>query len=216
MPTVFALTDVYVGPTITMFPAFQHPGGALQACRDVASSLSNWSHVFRGKDKYHLSVSLLGTLEEDISLLSELVEAMATCLQDYCPRADTYFSVIIHEKSIQVSSQLSRCVLTLIIALQKPWRFPEFIKALALFEVATSLNVVYPELDYEKWFQMATDLEFCMVNKNLGCTWPSLQEIIFICTEMSDLLLMRRRSNWKILQCTSGDEDFDFSGSDDE
>jgi hypothetical protein len=116
MPTVFALADVFVmDRTITMFPAFHHPGEALRACREVASSLNNWSHFFRGKDGYHLSVSLLGTSEEHISLLSELMEAMATCLQDYRPRASTQFSVIIHEKSIQVSAWLSRHILSFII-----------------------------------------------------------------------------------------------------
>jgi len=97
--------------------------------------------------------------------------------------------------------------------MQKPWRFPEFVKQLALFEDATSLNVVYPELNYEKWVQMATDLEFCMV-KNLGRAWPSLLAIIFFCTDTSDLLLMRRRSNWKVIQCTSEDEDMHFSDFD--
>ena len=57
-----------------------------------------------GPDIYHLSVSLLGTSEENISLLSELMEAMATCLQDYCPRTGTHFSVNFHKESIQVSS----------------------------------------------------------------------------------------------------------------
>ena len=111
MPTVFALA---YGPTITMSPAFHHPGEALRACREVATSLTNW-HEF-SEDTYHLSVSLHGTSDENVSLLSELMEAMAICLQDYCPQASTEFSVIIYENSIQVSSQLSRCVLIFIIA----------------------------------------------------------------------------------------------------
>jgi hypothetical protein len=101
MPTVFALGDLFVGPTITMFPYFHHPGEALRACREVATSLTNWHGCF-GKDRYHLSVDLFGTSEENISSLSELMEAMATCLQDYCPRRSAQFSVIIHEEFIQV------------------------------------------------------------------------------------------------------------------
>lgn len=104
-PTVFGLS--YGSPTVTMFPAFHHPGEALRVCQEVATSISliNW-HEFFGQDGYHLSVSLLRTSEENISLLSELMGAMATCLQDYRPRANTEFSVNIHRESIQVSSQL--------------------------------------------------------------------------------------------------------------
>ena len=116
MPTVFALADLLVGHRITMFPAFHQPGDALRVCREVASSLNDWSHFFRGEDRFRLSVSLLGTSQENISLLSELMEALASCLQYYGPRASTHFSVIIHENSIQVSSQPSQGVRTFIIA----------------------------------------------------------------------------------------------------
>ena len=93
-----------------MFPAFLHSGEALPACREVATSLTNWHGLF-GQYGYQLSVSLFGTSEENISLLSELMEAMATCLQDYYPRNRTEFSVIIHEKSIQAGVRLFRCVI---------------------------------------------------------------------------------------------------------
>ena len=112
MPTVFTLA---YGPAVTMFPAFHHPGAAVQACREVGASLTSW-HGFFGQDRYHLSVSLLGISEENISLLSELMEAMAIRLQVYCPRGSAHFNVIIHEESIQVSSRLPQCVITPIIA----------------------------------------------------------------------------------------------------
>ena len=69
----------------------------------------------------------------------------------------------------------------------------------------TTLNVVYPKISYEKWFQMATDLEFCMVEEDLGRAWPSLQEIKFFCTEEPNLR-MSRISNWKIVEGTWEDE----------
>ena len=53
---------------------------------------------------------------------------------------------------------------------------------------------------------MATDLEFCM--KKLGRTWSSLQEIIFICNQTPDLLVMKRKSNWKVIECSSELEPF--------
>ena len=115
MPTVFPLANLSRGLTVAMFPAFHQPSEALGICREVATSMTSW-HEFCGKDGYHLSVNLLGTSEKSISLISELMEAMATCLQNYCPRGGTQFDVIIHKESIQVSSQLSCCVITFIIA----------------------------------------------------------------------------------------------------
>ena len=197
MPTVFMLADLFEGPTITMFP-LHHPGKALRACREVATFLTNW-HGFFGNDRYHLSVDLFGISEENISLLSELMEAMVTCLQDYCPRGSAHFSVIIHEESIQVSSQLSLVYSIIHHCLQKLWQFPEFVKPLALFEDTKTLNVVYPEIDDEKWYQMATDLEFCMVTK-LEDAWPSLQKIRFFCDNTSDVLVMKRESSWKVVE----------------
>ena len=114
MPTVFALA---YGPTVMMSPAFRHPGEALRVCREVATSLTNYQwHGFFGQYRYHLSVNLLGTSKENINWLSELMEAMATCLHDYCSWGSTNFSVIIHEKSIQVSSRLSQSVPSFMIA----------------------------------------------------------------------------------------------------
>ena len=115
MPTVFAVDDLFEGPEIIMSPAFYNPGEAPRACREVATSLTNW-HGFFGKDRYHLSVDLLETSEENVSSLSELMEAMATCLQDHCPQGSAQFRVLIHEESIQVSYQLSRHIITVIIA----------------------------------------------------------------------------------------------------
>jgi hypothetical protein len=66
-----------------------------------------------------------------------------------------------------------------------------------------SLEVVYPDIDLEKYDQMALDLEFCMVKKNLGRVWPSLQEIIFFCAQTPDVLMMKRKSNWKAIEATS-------------
>ena len=114
MPAAFTLA---YGPTVTVFPSLQHRGEALRACREVATSLTtgNWHGRF-GRDGIHSSVDLLGTSEQNISSLSELMEAMATCLQDSSARGIAHFSVTIHEESIQVSSRLSRRVIIFIIA----------------------------------------------------------------------------------------------------
>ena len=208
MPTVFTLSGRF-HPTINTFPSFHGPGEALRVCREVALSLSDWSNGFlRGKGKYHLSVNLLGISEENISLLGEMMEAMATCLQDNCPRGSTDFQVIIY-KAIQVSSPPSQYSNIHHCLSQKPWRFPEFVKPLGLSEDVKTLKIYYSDIDsFDKWEQMATDLEFCMVKK-LGRAWPSLQEIIFFCNRTPDVLMMKRESNWTVIECTSELEPLD-------
>ena len=65
------------------------------------------------------------------------------------------------------------------------------------------LNVVHTVIDFEKWNQMATDLEFCMLKKLKGA-WPALQEIRFFCDKLlPDILVMKRESNWKVVECDS-------------
>ena len=88
-----------------------------------------------------------------------------------------------------------------------PWRFPEFVKPLALFEGATILDLVYPETDFARCLQMATDLEFCM--EKLGHAWPSLQQIRFSHTAEAPILLMNRESNWKVIECPSEQEEWE-------
>jgi hypothetical protein len=104
--TIFALdiSKKPFDPTINMMPSFHRPGEALQACRDTASSLSKWSNHFFGDD-YELSLSLLGISEEKTNLVWESMVAMAACLQACCSdQVCTYFRIMVHGKSIQVSS----------------------------------------------------------------------------------------------------------------
>jgi hypothetical protein len=60
------------------------------------------------------------------------------------------------------------------------------------------LNVDYTEINFEKWYQMATDLEFCMLRK-LKHAWPSLLEIVFFYNLTPDVLVMKRESNWEAI-----------------
>jgi hypothetical protein len=55
------------------------------------------------------------------------------------------------------------------------------------------------DIDVEKWDQLATDLEFCMLKK-LTHAWPSLQEIVFFCYNPTpDVLAMKSESNWEVI-----------------
>ena len=66
------------------------------------------------------------------------------------------------------------------------------------------LNVDYADIDFETWHKMATDLEFCMLKMKLQRAWPSLEEIRFSCYNLKpDYLVMKRESNWKVVDCDS-------------
>ena len=71
------------------------------------------------------------------------------------------------------------------------------------------LDIDYTHINFEKRYILATDLEFCMLKKLQGA-WPSLQEIRFFCFNLTpDVLVMKRESNWKIIECTSELEPLD-------
>jgi hypothetical protein len=106
MPVVFLRdhsTDV--GP-ISMLPSFHRPGDALRVCRETAASLNKWRNGFPSHG-YELSLSLIGISEENISLLGEVIGAMAACM-DYLTGMT---NIVLHDKYIQVSRQESQYVL---------------------------------------------------------------------------------------------------------
>ena len=80
---------------------------------------------------------------------------------------------------------------------------------MALFGVVTTLRVAYPEINLEMCRHMATDLASCM-KENLARAWPSLQEIKFFCTERRHLR-MTRKSDWRVVKCTSKRAEFEHS-----
>ena len=62
------------------------------------------------------------------------------------------------------------------------------------------LNIGFAGIDLEKWYQMATDLEFCMLKK-LKHTWPNnVREIRFFCDHTADSLVMKCESNWEVIK----------------
>ena len=113
--TVFVLhgftwdTHSYTARTyhkITLLPLSHRPGKALQECRNILTLISKYH-----KRQYvrHLSFKLLGATEENISLLEEVMEAMATCLQDYGECCE-YVEISTCDTTMQVSFPLSRCL----------------------------------------------------------------------------------------------------------
>ena len=109
MPIVFVLgylTYFSPPPWIHLLPSFYRPGEALQVCRETAVSLNKWRNGFDGK----LSLSLIGISKENISLLGEVIGAMATCRDYYPSKMYSCLNVILHDKYIQVSCQAPQYV----------------------------------------------------------------------------------------------------------
>ena len=102
-----------------MLPSFHRPGEALQVCRETAASLSKWRNGFPS-DGYGPSFSLIGISEENISLLGEVIGAMAAC-RDY---HTSKMNIVLHDKYIQVSRQESQYVLAFIILDRSHGVFP--------------------------------------------------------------------------------------------
>ena len=96
-----------------MLPSFYRPGEALQVCRETAASLNKWRNGF----DFRLTLSLIGISEENMSLLGEVIGAMAAC-RDYYPWGEmqSYLNIVLHDKYIQVNSQASQYVLAFIIS----------------------------------------------------------------------------------------------------
>jgi len=98
---------------INMLPFLHRPGEALQVCRE-AEKLTEWPNDFH-EASGHSSLSLVGISEENISLLEELMEAMAGWVQRGHPYlSDPRLRIHVQHTTIQVSSHLSwSCILHL-------------------------------------------------------------------------------------------------------
>ncbi|KAF8341139.1 hypothetical protein F5887DRAFT_976902, partial [Amanita rubescens] len=143
LPTIFVLDCTIASALIIFFPAFYRPGEALQVCREAVTSLSKFPNHFHARCDYTLSLDLLGISEENISLAIEMVESMGVCLEDdSLPLTCSILKIIIHENFIQ-----------------EPWRYPEFVKRLALFDFE-QICFYFVDLEDEGLRQFSTDLRY--------------------------------------------------------
>ena len=104
MPKFFILQVDFMTKTVAlnMFPSSHRPGEAVEVCREIGKWLL--ANVEYTMDAY-LSFSLFGISEEDITLLTELVEATARKVQtDYTFLSCSCLRIVIHDTTIQVSS----------------------------------------------------------------------------------------------------------------
>lgn len=107
MPTVFMLDSSAYITTLALFPSSHRPGEALQVCQEIAASLGMFPKNYYVPDRCHISFHLGGIMKEHISLLQEVMEAMAICMRKYfhC----SYLGVIIYDSTIKVTFRLHHC-----------------------------------------------------------------------------------------------------------
>lgn len=108
MPKFFILQVDFVMKTVAlnMFPSSHRPGEALEVCREVGKwLLANVALIEYNTMDAYLSLSLFGISEENITLLTEVMEVMARKVQaDFPFRSCPCLRIVIHDTTIQVSS----------------------------------------------------------------------------------------------------------------
>ncbi|KAF8686922.1 hypothetical protein AX14_003756 [Amanita brunnescens Koide BX004] len=170
MPTVLLWDCLADGDLIYMLPSFHRPGEALQACQEIAASLNKWRKSFHRSE---LSLSLIGISEENISLFGEVIRAVVAC-KDYYTGG---MNIVLHDGYIQ-----------------KPWRFPEFVKALALLKDLEELRFILPDAGDDVLHLLSTDLQSWV---DLRCgTWPTIQQIVIENQTEEENILLGNESEW--------------------
>lgn len=105
------------GFAITLIPSFYRPGKVLQSCQEILKSQRQWpTDSLKYWTRYcDLSLCLLGISNENIDLLSEMMEAILTCVEDDSLCASHSITFTMHENFIQVSCWLFLYVLASIV-----------------------------------------------------------------------------------------------------
>ena len=195
--------------TLELFPSSHHPGEVLQECREFARSLKEFPQdYYLLQAKCRLALNLFGLAMENLNLLAEVMEGIAT----YFP-VPIFMGVdiIMDDATMQVRWHLGLTVFVqLIIILWQPWRFPRFIKALSLFQTAEDFIFNFRGLIDNRLGAALTDVRACMAN-DLGEACPNVRLVRFRHAFRSTTL--HRASNWSPTRFIwdGNDDDYLFS-----
>ncbi|KAF8341155.1 hypothetical protein F5887DRAFT_386130 [Amanita rubescens] len=195
MPTIFILKFFAPSsPGLEIFPASHRPGQVLQECGGVARSLREFPtyHYYLG-DRCHLTFNLFGITGENIDLLAEVMEGIATCFRDM-----DFMAVEIITDDMTI----------------RPWRFPGFNKALPLFETVENVSFHFPGIKGDDMDLLSTDLHRCLV-MYLGKAWPKVQQVRVRRAAITCMWL-NRTSDWNPVSGVYWDSDDDDLINEDE
>ncbi len=93
---------------VYIFPASHRPSEVVRECQEIARSLIEFPKRYFRRRECNVTFDLFGINKENINLLREVMEGMATCIQSYSPSTSINFLVFtIDDTMIKVHSRLS-------------------------------------------------------------------------------------------------------------
>jgi hypothetical protein len=93
---------------MVILPASHRLGEAVQECQEIARSLIEFPKRYLETRAYNITFDLFGITKEDINLLSEVMEGLATSIQSYSPSPSIGFLEFrIDDITIKVRFRLS-------------------------------------------------------------------------------------------------------------
>jgi len=178
-------------PMVKMFPASHRPGEVVQECQEIARSLMEFPKRYFRRHECNIAFDLFGITKENINLLCEVMEGIATCIQSYSPSPRIIFlEFTIDDTTIE------------------PWRFPRFIKALPLFENVEDIVFIFPGVKEDRLGPFYTDIHLCLM-RDLGKAWPKVRRVRV--RRRYTCMLLSRESNWNPTTDAFWDSDEDMS-----
>ncbi|KAF8332433.1 hypothetical protein F5887DRAFT_1286676 [Amanita rubescens] len=169
-----AMSCLYSTPMV-IFPASHRLGEAVRECQEIVRFLNELPQSYFETHAYNITFDLFGITKEDIDLLCEVMEGLATSIQSYSP---------------------SPCIGALEFRIDditiKPWLFPGFINALPLFEDVEDISFTFPGIKDGPGPSCA-DIHLCLM-KDLGKAWPNVQRVTV--RQRSTCMLLQRESDW--------------------
>ena len=102
-----AMSCYYPTP-VEIFPASHRPGEVVRECQEIARSLIKFPESYFERGGYHITFNLFGITKENINLLGEVMEGIATFIQSYSP--SSYIGSLefrIDDTAVKVHSRLS-------------------------------------------------------------------------------------------------------------
>ena len=95
-------------PMADIFPASHHPGEVVQECQEITRSLIEFPKRYFPGRECNITFDLFGITKENINLIGEVMEGMATCIQSYSSFPDIRFLEFrTDDTTIRVRSRLS-------------------------------------------------------------------------------------------------------------
>ncbi|KAF8341153.1 hypothetical protein F5887DRAFT_976970 [Amanita rubescens] len=109
MPTICMLNcySPWV-PMVNIFPAYHRPGEVVREFQEIVRSLFEFPKRYLRRRGCNITFDLFGIKKENINLLGDVMEGIATCIRSFSPSwSTTFLEFTIDDTMIKVHSRLS-------------------------------------------------------------------------------------------------------------